>query len=119
MADNAAVLPFFNYTKSANLDWIGESVAERIRESLASEGLLLASREDRTEVYHRLAIRPTAILTRATIFKIGQSLDTSQVIFGQYELTPAASPAGPHMRPRSTPMRPSMAPSCCQVSSWA
>lgn len=94
MADNAAVLPFFNYTKSANLDWIGESVAERIRESLASEGLLLSSREDRTEVYRRLAISPTAILTRATVFKIGQSLDASQVIFGQYELTPAASPAG-------------------------
>ncbi len=92
MADSAAVLPLFNYTKSANLDWIGESVAERIRESLASEGLLLVSREERTEVYRRLSIRPTAILTRATIFKIGQSLDASEVIFGQYELTPAAGP---------------------------
>ncbi len=92
MADTAVVLPLFNYTKSPNLDWIGESVAERIRESLASEGLLLVSREDRMEVYHRLSIRPTAILTRATIFKIGQSVDASQVIFGQYELTPAALP---------------------------
>lgn len=94
MADNAAILPLFNYTKSPSLDWIGESVAERIRESLASEGLLLVSREDRTEVYHRLSIRPTAILTRATIVKIGESLDASQVVFGQYELTPAASPVG-------------------------
>ena len=93
VADTAAVLPFFNYAKSANLDWIGESVAERVRESLASEGLLLVSREDRTEVYRRLSIRPTAILTRATIFKIGQSLDASQVIFGQFELAPPASPA--------------------------
>jgi tetratricopeptide (TPR) repeat protein len=95
MADTAVVLPLFNYTKSPSLDWIGESVAERVRESLASEGLLLASREDRIEVYHRLSIRPNAILTRATIFKIGQSLDASQVIFGQYELTPAAAPASP------------------------
>jgi tetratricopeptide (TPR) repeat protein len=96
MADTAAVLPLFNYTKSANLDWIGESVAERVRESLASEGLLLSSREERTEVYRRLSIRPTAILTRATIFKIGQSLDAAQVIFGQYELGPAtADPNAP------------------------
>jgi len=50
MADTAVVLPLFNYTKSPNLDWIGESVAERVRESLASEGLLLTSREDRMEV---------------------------------------------------------------------
>ena len=60
-ADNAAILPFFNYTKSASLDWIGESIAERVRETLASEGLLVCSREDRQEVYHRLAIRPNAI----------------------------------------------------------
>jgi Tfp pilus assembly protein PilF len=98
MADTAVVLPLFNYTKSPNLDWIGESVAERVRESLASEGLLLVSREDRMEVYHRLAIRPTAILTRATIFKIGQSVDASQVIFGQYELIPAA-PESPGATP--------------------
>jgi Tfp pilus assembly protein PilF len=90
MADTAVVLPLFNYTKSSSLDWIGESVAKRVRESLASEGLLLASREDRTEVYHRLSIRPNVVLTRATIFKIGQSLDASQVVFGQFELTPAA-----------------------------
>jgi tetratricopeptide (TPR) repeat protein len=93
LADTAVVLPLFNYTKSANLDWIGESVSERVRESLASEGLLLTSREDRMEVYRRLSIRPNAILTRATIFKIGQSLDASQVIFGQFELTPQATPA--------------------------
>jgi Tfp pilus assembly protein PilF len=110
MADSAAVLPFFNYTKSANLDWIGESVAERIRESLASEGLLLVSREDRIEVYKRLSIRPTAILTRATIFKIGQSLDASQVIFGQYELSPATpAPSAPGASVQSAPPDPTAA----------
>lgn len=91
LADTAVVLPFFNETKSPSLDWIGESVAERVRESLASEGLLLTSREDRVEVYHRLSIRPNVVLTHATVLKIGQSLDASQVIFGQYELTPGAA----------------------------
>ena len=95
MADTAVVLPLFNYTKTPNLDWIGESVAERVRESLASEGLLMASREDRVEVYHRLSIRPNAILTRATILKIGQSVDASQVIFGQYDLFNAPPPTAP------------------------
>jgi tetratricopeptide (TPR) repeat protein len=106
VADTAVVLPLFNYTKTPNLDWIGESVAERVRESLASEGLLLASREDRMEVYHRLSIRPNAILTRATILKIGQSVDASQVIFGQYELTPAAGAAVPNATP-ATAAKPS------------
>jgi tetratricopeptide (TPR) repeat protein len=103
MADTSVVLPLFNYTKSPSLDWIGESVAERVRESLASEGLLLASREDRTEVYHRLSIKPNATLTRATILKIGQSLDASYVIFGQFALAPAGTSAPAASQPASTP----------------
>src|SRR5437867_1269635 len=33
-ADTVLVLPFFNLSKSASLDWIGESIAETVRESL-------------------------------------------------------------------------------------
>ncbi len=106
MADTALVLPLFNYTKSPNLDWIGESIAERIRESLASEGLLLVSREERTEVYHRLSIKPNVVLTRATIFKVAEAVDASQVIFGQYELTPAASAAVPVAASTAAPKEP-------------
>lgn len=52
------VLPFFNHTQSQNLDWIGESIAESIGDSLASEGLLTLNRADRLEAYRRLSLRP-------------------------------------------------------------
>lgn len=81
------VLPFFNQSKSPNLDWIGESLAETIRESLASRGLLALSRDDRLEAYRRLAIRSRAVLTRASVIKLGQALDASNVVFGHYELS--------------------------------
>lgn len=87
-AGTVLVLPFFNQSKSANLDWIGESIAEYVREALASEGLLVLDRDDRVEAYRRLSVRGGAVLTRATVVKLGQALDASQVIFGQYELTP-------------------------------
>ena len=35
-ADTVLVLPFFNLSNSPNLDWIGESFAETIRESLSA-----------------------------------------------------------------------------------
>src|SRR5258708_13304828 len=59
-AETALVLPFFNHSKAANLDWIGESIAESVRDSLVSEGLLVLDREDRLEAYRRcsLAARP-------------------------------------------------------------
>src|ERR1700686_5327172 len=91
-ADTALVLSFFNHAKSANLDWVGESIAQSVRDSLASEGLLVLDREDRLEAYRRLSLRPGAELTHASIIKIGESLDASEVIYGFYELRAAAEP---------------------------
>src|ERR1039458_7043296 len=88
-ADTVLVLSFFNHAKSANLDWVGESIGQSVRDSLASEGVLVLAREDRLEAYRRLSLRPGAELTHASILKIGESLDASQVIYGYYELLPA------------------------------
>ncbi len=92
-ADTIAILPLFNLNeaKSTNLDWIGESVAETIHESLSSAGLLVLAREDREEVYHRLAIRSGVILTKASVIKIGETLDAGQVIFGEFKVEGAES----------------------------
>ncbi len=91
-ADTVAVLPFFNNSQKPNLIWVGESVAETLRESLAGAGVLALSREDRVEVYERLSVRPGVALTRATVLRIGESLDAAQVVFGEFELV--APPAG-------------------------
>ena len=87
-ADTVAILPFFNQqqAKSPNLDWIGESVAETIHDSLSSAGLLVLAREDREEVYRRLSVRTGVVLTKATVMKIGETLDADRVVFGDYSL---------------------------------
>ena len=90
-ADTALVLSFFNHSKSANLDWVGESIAQSVRDALASEGVLVLEREERLEAYRRLSLRPGAELTHASILKIGESLDASQVVYGFYEVLPAES----------------------------
>ena len=82
------VLPFFNHSKSTNLDWIGESIAESVNDSLASSDLLTLDRGDRLEAYRRLSLRAGAEITHASIVKIGQALDASSVIYGSYELLP-------------------------------
>jgi tetratricopeptide (TPR) repeat protein len=89
-ADTFAVLPLFNTSNQSNLDWIGESAAETIRESLNSEGFLTLAREDRVEVLRRLSIRPGAVLTMASVIKVGEALDAGQIIFGDFEVKTAA-----------------------------
>jgi tetratricopeptide (TPR) repeat protein len=90
-ADTTLVLPFFNHSKSTNLDWIGESIAETVHDALASEGLLVLERSDRLEGYRRLSLRPGAELTRASILKLGDALDAATVVYGSYELLEAAN----------------------------
>jgi tetratricopeptide (TPR) repeat protein len=80
------VLPFFNQSGTPDIDWIGESIAENIRESLAARNLLVLTREDRLEACRRLAIRPNAVLTHATIIKLGEALDASRVVYGHFEI---------------------------------
>jgi len=91
-AETVLVLPFFNQSKSANsanVDWIGESISEALRESLISEGVLALEREDRLEAFRRLSLRSNTVLTRASIIKTGEALDASEVVYGHYDLTPA------------------------------
>jgi tetratricopeptide (TPR) repeat protein len=87
-AETVLALSFFNHSSSPNLDWIGESIAESLRDSLASEGYLVLDRTDISEAYRRLSLRAGADLTHASVFKIGVSLDAAQVIYGSYELLP-------------------------------
>jgi tetratricopeptide (TPR) repeat protein len=87
------VLPFFNVSKNPNLDWMGESLAESVREALSSEGLMALDRDDRIEAYSRLSLRPYSLLTKASVVKIGEELDAELVVFGQYEVKPGQDPA--------------------------
>src|SRR5215468_5278048 len=92
-ADTVLVLPFFNHSKNASLDWIGESISETVRDALASQNVLVLDRDDRLEGYRRLSLRPGAQLTRASVIKIGEVLDASRILYGYYEVTPAETPA--------------------------
>src|SRR5579871_3050499 len=90
-AETVLVLPFSNQSNSANLDWIGESISEAVRESLVAQGILALEREDRLEAFRRLSLRPNATLTRASIIKAGEALDASDAIYGSYEVEPGAA----------------------------
>ncbi|HVP47324.1 MAG TPA: tetratricopeptide repeat protein [Bryobacteraceae bacterium] len=111
-ADTVLVLPFFNQSTAENIDWIGESIAETLRESLASQGILVLSREDRLEAYRRLSIRANAVLTHATVMKIGEALDASQVVYGYFQVSPQANASA------EATAAPGAAGSAAGVSPW-
>lgn len=92
-AESVLVLPFFNLSPpEADVDWIGESISESVREALYARGFLVLSRDDQQEACRRLSVRPYARLTRATVIKVAEALDAGVVVYGQFELLPEASP---------------------------
>lgn len=93
-ADTAAVLPFLNKTaNSPNLDWIGESIAETVREALGMTGVMTLERNEVQEAYRRLSLREGITLTEASVMKIGETLDAEQIVYGSFEFTHPASGA--------------------------
>jgi tetratricopeptide (TPR) repeat protein len=92
-AETHVVLPFANLTENAGLDWIGESICEYVADALSAEGLLVLDRDDRREAYRRMSLRQYALLTRATVLKVGEALDANFVVFGQFSIDGDPEPA--------------------------
>jgi tetratricopeptide (TPR) repeat protein len=93
-AQTAVVLPFLNrstHPAKANLNWIGESIAETVREALSSRGVMTLERSDVQEAFRRLALREGIPLSEASAMKIGETLDAEQVVYGSFDFTPPAS----------------------------
>lgn len=91
-ADTATVLPFLNKTANApNLDWIGESIAETVREALGMTGVMTLDRNEVQDAYQRLRLREGIALTEASIMKISETLDSEQVVYGTFEFTRPAT----------------------------
>jgi tetratricopeptide (TPR) repeat protein len=99
-AQTVVVVPLFNLSGNANLDWIGESVAETLRETLASEGFLVLDRESREAAYRRLSLRPYTVLTHASVIKLGEVLDAERIVYGSFQVTTA--PEGPESNRKSS-----------------
>lgn len=92
------VIPFANRS-GPDLNWIGESLAERIGEILLARGFTVVDREERLEVYRRLSLAQSARLTRASLWKVAEELDAGLAISGEFEVGGAPAPgSGPASR---------------------
>jgi tetratricopeptide (TPR) repeat protein len=77
-------IPFENKTRDANLDWIGESIAETLTFHLDSPRFLMIGRRERDSAYDSLGMPVSSILSNATIYKVANLLDANQVVLGSY-----------------------------------
>ena len=86
-AESSLIAPFANRSKDPNLEWIGESISETIREILAAEGLQVVKREDRVAAAHKLSLK-SAPLSLASAIKVAEATGAGVIVYGQFELLP-------------------------------
>jgi len=94
-AETVAILPFANASRTpsaatSNLDWIGESIAETLRDALGVRGLVTLERDDVQNAYRRLNLRERALLTQASVMKIGEAIDAEHIVYGAFEFQASA-----------------------------
>ncbi len=87
------VLRFHNASQNADLSWVGESVSEVLRAELSASSAIVLDRETRAEAMKRMSLRPDADFTKATLIRLGQSVDADYILYGSYETKPGAASA--------------------------
>lgn len=85
-ASTLLVLQFHNNSEYSDLNWVGESVAETLASELGGANQIVLDRDARAEGLRRLSLRPDAGYTKATIIRLGESMDVDLVCYGSYEI---------------------------------
>ena len=80
------VLPFDNLKREASIFWLGEASAVVLADDLNSLGAGAITREERRSAFERLQVPATAILSDATVIRIGQLVGASEVVTGTLQL---------------------------------
>jgi tetratricopeptide (TPR) repeat protein len=80
------VVRFHNTSPYPDLDWVGESVAETLRSEFNQSDQIVPDRNAGAEGMNRLALRPDAVFTKATLIHLGRTLDADHVVYGTYEV---------------------------------
>jgi tetratricopeptide (TPR) repeat protein len=79
------VVPFDNIKRDPSVFWLGEGSAVLLADDLNALGRRAIAREERREAYEQLQVPATAILTDATIIRIGQLVGAAEVITGSVQ----------------------------------
>jgi len=104
-----AVLPFANLSRNHSLRWISESFPELLQDRLRWPSLNVLGREERLIAFERIGIPYSNLLSKASLIKIGQELDSDLLVLGDFNsdgnrLWTSASVLDLHKNTLSTPL---------------
>ena len=85
-AGRILVMPFENVKREPRLHWIGEAAALLLADHLGARGLAPIRRAERVRAFEELHLPSNAVLSRATVIKVGELVGASEIIVGSVAL---------------------------------
>ena len=82
-APRILVVPFQTPGRDGRTHWLGEAVALLVEDDINERGLGAITRASRERAYEQLHLPPNAVLSRATVIKVGEIVGAAQVIVGE------------------------------------
>ena len=82
-APRILVVPFQTPDRDGRTHWLGEAVALLVGDDINERGLGAITRASRERAYEQLHLPPNAVLSRATVIKVGEIVGAAQVIVGE------------------------------------
>lgn len=80
------VMPFtVDATDASPMPWVGEAAALLVADGLEARGVAIVPRDVRVAAFDRLEFPTTVPLTRATVFRVGELVGASEIVFGQIQ----------------------------------
>ncbi len=79
------VVPFENVQRDGHFSWISEAAAILLSSDLEALGVRTITREERLKACERLQLPPFAVLSEATLIRLGQVEGAAQVVIGSFE----------------------------------
>lgn len=76
------VMPFDNPSREPRLHWIAEAASLLVADELNARGVSAIRRAERIRAFEQLHLPVAATLSRATVVKVGQLVNASEVIVG-------------------------------------
>jgi tetratricopeptide (TPR) repeat protein len=80
------VVPFETPGRDGRTYWLGEGVALLLADDINARGLGAITRTVRERAYEQLHLPASAVLSRATVIKVGEIVGAAQVIVGEVTL---------------------------------
>src|SRR5205814_9814607 len=84
------VMPFENIRRDAAIVWLGEASSVLLADDLNALGAAAITREERRQAFERLQVPPSAMLTDATVIRIGELVRASDVVTGTLQIEDGA-----------------------------